>query len=224
MKNLYTCNVKNLVLTEQSVLDFVSQNHLAGKSNNDVEVLQIHDQICDFLPRNVEKFFPNLRGLSILRTTLKTITRENLAPFPNLLFTYIAATKVEILDWDLYLSTPKVEFISFSESPVSSVGPSLLDSLKNLKEVHFSKCACIQKYVLTSAQIGEMRRALAVSCPPTLEMQQRAIFYHNDFFGKKLKYLVEHETAPLNEKIDQMSERIADLEKLIREGNTCSCQ
>lgn len=175
MNGSYTCSVKTIVSSKENVLTQVSQNHMQGKSDKDVEILQIVGKTLMFLPQKMENFFPNLKGLYIFRTSLKTIERENLTPFPNLIFIYVGATSVETIEWDLFLDNPKIEYISFSESPIKSIGPTFLDPLSNLKEVHFSKCVCITKFIADPCKIDEMKEALIKNCPPTIEMFKKMI-------------------------------------------------
>lgn len=190
-KTFYSCSVKNLAITEPSILTGVSQTHLSGKSNKEVEVLQIKDQICDYLPEDIDKFFPNLKGFSILQTKLKTIKLENLAPFPNLFFVQFALSDIRSLEWDLFTKTPFIQYISLTESPIAHLGPGLFEPLNNLQEIHFTSCKCISKNVQIASQIEEMKRALEANCPPTLDMTQRALFSHDDALEKRMKAFVK---------------------------------
>src|SRR5690349_17859516 len=56
---VYTCR-PNVIASESGLfLEDVRGNHLEGMSNRDVECLWIYQQNLTFIPKDIEKFFPN---------------------------------------------------------------------------------------------------------------------------------------------------------------------
>lgn len=227
---LYTCKVKNFAVTTDDVtVTEVSQNHWSGKSNSHVEVFYVESLIFNYLPKNIEQFFPNLKGIAILRSTFKTIRREDIAPFQQLWFFYIGANEITEVEGNLFESNPDITYLSFSSNPIVSIGFNLLEPLKKPVEIHFSAMKCLSKFTRTG-QVQEMALALAVYCPPTFDMIERRII-KGDYFKSKVDEHVKEKTIYLEEKTELLEERVSqlgyklsDLRKMVSESQTCTCK
>lgn len=210
---LYTCKLKNFAVTADNVrITEVSQNHWSGKSNSHVEVLYADNQIINYLPKNIEQFFPNLKGITIRKSKLKTIRREDIARFHQLWFFWSWSNEIREIEGDLFENNRDVSHFSFYDNPVLNVGPNLLGPLNDVKEIHFSSGKCINKVALNPEQVQEMVTALAVNCPPTFGMVERRIL-KGDYFKSKV-----------DEQVAVLKDQLAELKKMILEMQTCSCK
>lgn len=61
----------------------ISQNHMTGKSNQDVNALFVEKQRIDAIPRGINSFFDNLKVLGFDKCPIKSLTKDDLRPFPN---------------------------------------------------------------------------------------------------------------------------------------------
>lgn len=222
MRIFYSCKLENkaegkLSITEDNVsVTSVSGNHANGKSNNDVEVLYISGQTIFFLPKNIVQFFPNLKGIVIFSSHMKTLRKQDIAPFTKLLFFFIAANEIKEIDGDLFESNPGVEYFSFTSNPLMHIGPDLFHPLQNLKEVHCSKCKCYD--ILNATPTDDLKLALSVNCPPTLAMIEKAIFSGKSFNAKFEEKVVE-KTEFLAAEIETIKKENYQLKYKIAEQN-----
>lgn len=232
IKNFYTCTAVNLFVTDDGTkVTSVTKGHLVGKTNGDVEVLDITGQTSHFLPEDIQKFFPNLKGLHVSGSKFRVIRRKDLAPFQKLLFIYVPYNEIRYVDGDLFASNLGVEYISFSENRLMThVGYNLLEPMKNLKEVHFSNCNCINKHVLSPPLVDQMSLALAISCPPTMEMLESQTL-DGELFSSKLNEAVLKATKPIEIEIknlkmiiDELTSSSVELMKLVRETQPPKCE
>lgn len=217
----YYCNAFNLSVTEEnSTVIGAIGNHLSDKTNDNVELLNIHSQNIHVMPKGLGKIFPNLRGLLIQVTKLKEVKNSDLTVFPKLKWIYLSRNQFESLEFDLFLNTD-LEHISFYGNPLKHIGPNILDGLNNLKEVHFGSANCISMAVKDPLQMNEMREALYKSCPPTFKMMKKAIIESVDFkriidiqVYNKINQLAK-KVFELGEEVDDNSKRIESLEENI---------
>lgn len=146
----------------------VTGNHLSEKTNVDVKAFYMfsgHSHL-NRIPKEINKFFPNLIALAWTFGNLTALTAEDLEPFPELQVLYAGGNKLVSLEGDLFKHTPKLEFIYFELSWIAHVGFGLLDSLSNLKYAHFGNNRCIDAFAEHSAQIQELKIKLQNQCPP----------------------------------------------------------
>lgn len=207
-----------VVITDNEVVTEVSQNHAVGKSNSDVEVLYVVDQTLQFLPKNIKEFFPNLKGITIFESKLQMFRKEDIEPFQQLLFFFIGGgNEIKTIDGDLFDSNPTVQYVSFTGNPITNIAPKVFDSLINLKEIHCFQCKChsIDK---DARKIDEIKLAFSQKCPPTFDMIEKALMK-----GEKISEKIEEYTNSLKMENEALINRVTELEKLLREGNTCSC-
>lgn len=231
INDLYECEVKGLQVVQDNVIvTGVSQNHQNGKSNANVEALRVNYQTMNYLPKNIENFFPNLKGIRVSNSTLLTWRRQDISPFPHLLFFYLDKNQILSIEGDLLNENPGVEYISFSENPMMHIGPNLFSPLKTVRKIHCNLCKCINKAATTLEDIDGMKLALAVNCPPTFEMIERTLLNGEPFKLKVEKQVDEltrtltAEGEKINLSIISLNDRVKELEKIVRETNPCSCK
>lgn len=210
--------MKTLIVTDdKEKVTSVSQTHLVGKTNSNVEVIDFTDQTMYYMPQNIQSFFSNIKGLTIYTSKLRELRRKDIAPFPNLMFLYVPYNEITTVDGNLFASNLNMEYISFSSNRIMvHVGYSILKPLKNLKEVHFSDCNCINKNVQVPSLVDQISLALAISCPPTMEMLEQQLL-EGENFSVEVKGKVAEETKALKAEIDDLKNRLTELEKIVRE-------
>lgn len=180
-------------------LEDVRGNHLTGKSNLDVEFLDIGQQDLAYIPKGIEKFFKNLIGIRYKHSNLATISSDDLKPFPQLLFFGMYDTKLVSLDGNLFQNNLNLQVVSIFANKIEHIGPNLLGGLSQLKDVSFTSNVCINNYAYSMEAIKELNEQLPILCPPKID--------------ELLLYKTENEKA---------NKRIAELEMTIRVlASTC---
>lgn len=162
--NVYTCQAS--VRGEGLEVTQVNGSHLAEKSNNDVIFVTFDPQANDikYLPRNIESFFPNLRGFRFMATNFLSVSTQDLKPFPNLEYFASFTNKVEVLGGDLFKFNPKMRYVGFSNNLLKSVGYNMLIDLKELEQVDFYNNPCMNAGASNSAGIQNINQQLLTSC------------------------------------------------------------
>lgn len=147
------------------ILDDVIGDHLSdGKSNVDVEHLNLWNQDMNFIPFSIDKFFPAIKAISWYNSKLLTITADDLKQFPNLIFLGLWMNNLVTLDGDLFKFTPKLQLIDVDGNQIENVGENLLSNLKDLTVADFSLNVCIDAFALTAEDIPDFIVKLEANC------------------------------------------------------------
>lgn len=115
-------------------------------------------------PKRIEKFFPELEGLEIFNSSLKSITRNDLKPMWNLKLVHMSSNELKELDGDLFEETQKVHWVDFSDNKIKFVGENLLNNLKQLKVANFENNTCIFMTAAFPVEIAQLKRELREKC------------------------------------------------------------
>lgn len=145
------CIAKSLeVLSRNQTIETINGNKDFQGQN--VKILKIWHQKVYFMPKEIGKFLPNLEGLAVFNSKLKSIDRSDLAQFPALKYLRLSDNDLEWLDNDLFLSNLELQKIDFDRNKLKFIGEYLLEPLKNLEIAYFGSNICIDK------QTGHMNR------------------------------------------------------------------
>lgn len=170
---IYRCSLKSTV-DGKTFLEVVKGEHSAGKNNSDVQGLYAANIELSHIPKNTEKFFPNLRGIRLYNTSTVTISAEALRPFPGLYdFSVQSNYYLETLPDNLFAFTPKLRFISFFDNSISYIGNNFLDDLRNLTAANFLRNFCVDRYANTSLQIQLLQNSIDKDCANGLRRPTR---------------------------------------------------
>lgn len=144
----------------------MSHKHLSRRRNDDVEGLwvtqyQVH---LKQIPKDMDKFFPNLLAIGLQNTTITSLTADDFKPFPHLELLTVLSNKLVSIDGDIFKYTPNMRFIEFSDNLLQTVGLGLLDNLEDLNWAHFSNNQCIDFDASDQTDIRELRQKLRYQC------------------------------------------------------------
>lgn len=158
------CDVhRNLVIASPEDVTITTVN---GKvdSHSQLETLNIRRQIVHYFPKGLEKFFPNLKNISLKNSELKAITQNDLKPFTELKKLHLRFNEIEKLDGDLFKFNLKLEVIDFTGNKITTVGVNLLQPLTNLHKAFFRSNDCIDLAGLTPTGLQELKAELETRC------------------------------------------------------------
>lgn len=218
--NLYTCQPNVHASESGSVLEDVRGNHLEVMSNRDVYSLYIFRQDLTFIPKDIGKFFPNLKGIYYQNSNLSTISSDDLKPFTQLLAFEVYLGNLVSLDGNLFQHNINLQYISFSSNKIEHIGHNLLGGLNQLQMADFSRNICVSMYASGSEEIRELKEQLPILCPPNEvdECSDQLLVCSNE----NSNLLLENEN--LSKSNEKANDRIIELEMLVREllASTCS--
>lgn len=163
---VYTCSVVNLnVESDDETVTSATGNQLNEvHNNNDVTKLNIQNQRCDYLPKGLEKLFPNLEGLRIASSGLKFLRQSDISVFPNLRNCDVFNNRLTTLDANLFARNFKLEYLYFGSNRIEQVGNNIFSPLKNLKKVNFDDNTCIRFVAETPNELPKLQLLLEKDC------------------------------------------------------------
>jgi Leucine rich repeat len=228
---IYICDAKvNQVNTTDRAVIGVSQNHLSGKSDDDVKGIRFQSQALDFVPQNISEHFLNIQSLRIIRLgAFKVISKYDLQQFGAGLRQFILNyLSIEAIDGDLFSGTPNIQYISLSQNKITNVGPNLFSSLEKLNYVGFAANICFTSNPVTGqSAILELSKNLVQNCPPTFNMIERSVVEGERMetkleqsFSEKIEPVIEEVNENLEEnqaKTRRLEVRVEELERIIME-------
>lgn len=180
--SVYQCSPRVIQLDQTRNIVGVSQNHLSGKTNQDVEALFIDSQPIDLIPKDIELFFVNLETLIIWSSPIKSMTKDDLKPFPKLKVIEIQICQIQVISGDIFKYSPELQFANFQKNQITNVGPGIFKYTPKLIYAHFNYNLCINNGAANNATaVTSLVRELAFRCPPTVEMTEEIILNGGNF-------------------------------------------
>lgn len=171
----YACKVSNLNVTKpRTPITGLRGQHPEGYSNDKVNTFLIFEQICEYFPVGVEKYFKSLTGLAVQKSGLKRITKGDLKPFGNLKSISLFGNELTSLESDLFMFNPKLKLISVFNNHLKHVTRNVFDRISHLERAYFSDNPCINENFLSPDKIEQLKCKLIESCPETDAMIELA--------------------------------------------------
>jgi hypothetical protein len=162
------CSLSNVNITSRQTITSVNgQSDFDGSS---YKIIGFMEQVLHFIPKGLGKFFPNLEMLSIYKSKLKAVEKEDLKQFSNLSAVLFYLNEIQFLPSDLFEANPNISKIEISGNNISYVGHNLVTPLKNLELAYFNGNGCIDKGY-NQTNIASLAGDLKAACSePTQEM------------------------------------------------------
>lgn len=161
----YQCAAKDLNVVGHATVDKIAGNHLTGRSHNDTKLINIKKIKCERIPKNFDKFFPDLEGIFAFSTGMKTLLKEDLDVFPKLRYLDVGFNKIEQLNSNLFENNPELEWIDFSDNWLRRIGVNLMNPLTKLNYADFQSNRCVDKRAWDKNNLHELELELkSVKC------------------------------------------------------------
>lgn len=210
---VYSCNPKVVRINESRNVVGVSQNHLAGKSDQDVKGVIIQKQQIDSIPEDINLFFTNLEGIYFSDCPIKSFGKNDLLPFPRLKHFAIVRGQLKTIDGDVFKYLPELLYILFRGNSITNVGPGIFQYSPKLNWASFEANLCINSQANDRTAVANVGRELAFKCPPSVEMIEKIIL-EGTKFQEALK-------GPLNlTAIDDRFQQLEEKNQVLSYNNT----
>lgn len=166
LKKVYHCAAKDLRIEgSQATVDKVSGTHLTGKTSPDTKLINIKKIKFERMPKDFNKFFPNLEGIFAHSTGMSIVLKEDLVGFPKLRYLDMSFNKIKTLPSNLFEGNPEVEWIDFSDNLLRHIGVNLLNPLTKLDFANFESNTCVDRRAQDRQNLRELSLELRkVSC------------------------------------------------------------
>lgn len=163
----YQCKASDQPVTDHINIDRVVGNHVAGKFDNDVSVINIQSIKSKRIPSGFANTFQHIEGIFAFSSEKVILQAEDLRPFPKLKYFDISWNRLTQLPSDLFDGNSQLEWIDFSENKFKLVGLNILDSLNNLHYANFGDNICINELGRDKTDINRnIKRLLKLNCQP----------------------------------------------------------
>lgn len=129
--DMYTCFIVSASITQRNTkITSIKGKHLKNKTKDDIEFVCINDSTIKFFPQGLNNFFPHLRGVSISKCGLKSISREDLVGLEEIEELFLNDNKLTSLPDDLFVDMKKLEVISFVNNRLKYISSELLQPIE----------------------------------------------------------------------------------------------
>lgn len=211
--HFYTCTAKVIFVGDPRVVTDVSHNHAAGKNHGDVQAVILRNRDMKFVPRDLHKFFPNLRSIDMYNSGVEEISREDLKNLTRLTEMNMRGNFIQVLRNDLFLDNTELQSLNFISNPMRHIDYKVFDPLKQLTSLHFELAVCLsQGFANNRANVELLIFRLFVNCPPTFEMTERRILEGTELRTATDKMIFTR-VNPLNIEMREVNRRLAAIEK-----------
>lgn len=121
---------------------------------------------CFYIPFGIEKHFQNLETLFITHSGLKSVTNEDLKPFPNLKGLYMHNNQIESLGKDFFMYNLDLQEINLSDNKLKNVAFGVFEPLMCLEKIEMFRNPCIDMEAITEVDIEILTSKIQEKCPP----------------------------------------------------------
>lgn len=217
----YTCHGKFIQVDDVRSVVAVTGNHTDAMTHQNVTGLFVNTDPIDYIPEGIGQFFENIDYIYFRHTPIKSLTKEDLKPFPKLKIFGVAGGQLTTLRGDVLEYLPDLVHMSASNNSITNIGPGLFQHLPELHTIHLQDNLCIDRQTRNITVAAEIIKELAFRCPPTVEMTEEIILGGENFreavivqLDPELQILSDR-IRQLEDENNQLNDRVARLESVI---------
>jgi hypothetical protein len=130
---------------ESAQIDAITGTHSALINNDNVLGFYLYVGTVELFPRGIEKFFKNIKALTIGSCKTKEIYQSDLKPFPKLAYLYMPGSEIEVLEEGLFDFNPELQVLGVEGSKVIHIDPNVFDHLTKLDHFWFQQVPCAKE-------------------------------------------------------------------------------
>lgn len=209
---VFQCKVQGMHVTSRnSITEVVGA---AFRPLRDVRALDIQDQRCQFVPSDVQTFFPNVEGLQVANSELKELQNADMQQFPNLKQLFMSENELQSLENDVFEPCPNIEYINLGHNNIMHMGTDIFAPLKNLQYCNIADNGCIDTKMESPNAIQQFSKDVEKQCPPTPEMLKRE---KERKIPESLRTMAPVTTSTVAPEIDDLKEELKKLKNKIAE-------
>ena len=133
--NVYYCNVTSLDNSLNSMtIDGYTGVHMAGRTDNDVKAIFIHNTNTKYIPANLG-FSDHLTALAVQNSNLIEIKAENFLEMQELQYLNLDGNKLLSLSSDTFSTLTKLKYLSLMSNQIEVIPYNLFSNNLNLETI-----------------------------------------------------------------------------------------
>ncbi|KAG5670181.1 hypothetical protein PVAND_000461 [Polypedilum vanderplanki] len=139
-----SCTITNGTISSKSdaTVTSITGTYPSGTTSNSITVIDGRGVEIRYFPLGLTKFFPNI-DVIFFEGGLREIHKEDLQQFGSKLKrVYMSYNSIEMLEKNLFVYNPNIEYIYLDDNNIKYVDPDVLDSLNRLTNLGFSINYC----------------------------------------------------------------------------------
>jgi len=128
--NIYDCSVENyprIVTHESALITRINGQHKSPRSSDDVVGFQAVNKVIGYFPRDLEKFFQNIRAIYIGSSQLGQIHQSDLKPLINLTYFCLWSNNIEVIEEGLFDFNPHLQLLGLDKNKIIHIHPTVFD-------------------------------------------------------------------------------------------------
>lgn len=144
----YKCKVTYLHIDskDHQFIQYVNGDHLDNKTNADVDGVGFTTFNIDYLPRNLEKIFPNINIITAVWVGLQELTNDDIKPFgEKLKYLWLNGNKIKAIESDTFADNPNLEVIVLQHNEIEKIERGAFDNLTQITALNLEHNKCISQ-------------------------------------------------------------------------------
>lgn len=154
--------------------------HGDGLSDSDVTAVTVTNFLMHAVPRNLERHFPNLRSMSLLRLAIRKIENSDFRAFSALVHLDLSDNAIREINGDAFTNNIHLEAINLSQNPLKHIAHYVFQPLANMQSLVMARSGCVDAQ-FAGAGWNAFQFELILRCPPTSTMIENEISDSEEF-------------------------------------------
>lgn len=100
------------------------------RPNADVRFFLLRSKTCYYFPKGLDQVFVNLTGISFERTKLKTVTKQNLKLFTQLVMFNSIRNEIQFLEKDLFMYNTRLEYVNLRFNKITFIDATVFSTIQ----------------------------------------------------------------------------------------------
>lgn len=159
---LYACTGSIVHDDHKDTVTSISGSHHRRMNDSMVEALWIYQKHLNYFPKNLERFFPSLKAISLEENAITKVSNGLLRPHKHLEWLNLLGNRIAKLDSDIFDDLPNLKVVDFYGNHIKEIGQEI--KLPSTGNINFHSNICIDMSGNTPAEIVTLQLHLLVKC------------------------------------------------------------
>lgn len=165
VKEIYKCILRDFIsVNKTDKITSVGGSHKSNKTNRDVGVLIIENQICHYLPSGFDEHFTNLYHLDVRNSSLIAVDQSTMKMFPKLKVLYLRKNLIEEIPPNLFQFNRLLEFINFDDNRMKKIDGGVFLNLPNIVSISLERNICIDNFAMDEVSRRDLISEIKLKC------------------------------------------------------------
>lgn len=152
-------------LNKSDEITSVVGTHESNKTNENVGVLILENQICHYLPSRFDEHFNNnVYHLDVKNSSLLAVDQSTMKMFMKLKIIYLRGNLIEEIPPNLFTFNRYLEFINFDDNKIKKINGNAFNNLPNLVSISLERNVCIDSFSMDELSRNNLSKEIELNC------------------------------------------------------------